>query len=173
MFYHKAYITSFPFFVSCCLIPHRGESWNHRIIKLEEHQFPTPLLWSGTLFTRPGCPKPHPAWPWRCPGVERLFQCLSTLIVKNYFSAIQSKTSLFQFIIVTPSAASLCPCKKSWNFPEGCPQCFQTSVISLTSGRCAWDQDDYMNPYPAFMNMNDKINYCLFVVKQNRGKTIT
>ena len=31
------------------------------------HLVPTALPWAGTPPTRPGCPKPHPAWPWTPP----------------------------------------------------------------------------------------------------------
>jgi len=29
----------------------------------------TPLLCAGLPATRPGCPEPHPAWPWMPPGM--------------------------------------------------------------------------------------------------------
>jgi len=48
------------------------ESWNHRIVwvgrDLKDHLVPTPLPWAGTAYTRPGCSKPYPAWPWTLPG---------------------------------------------------------------------------------------------------------
>ena len=28
-----------------------------------------PLLCAGSPTTKPGCPKPHPAWPWMPPGM--------------------------------------------------------------------------------------------------------
>ena len=34
----------------------------------KDHLVPTPLPWAGTPSTRPGCSKPHPAWPWTLPG---------------------------------------------------------------------------------------------------------
>ena len=45
---------------------------NHRMawIKkgLKGHWVSTPLLCEGSPATRPGCPEPHPAWPWMPPG---------------------------------------------------------------------------------------------------------
>ena len=38
---------------------------------LKDHLVPTPLPWTGTPSTRPGCPKPHPTWPWTLPGRGR------------------------------------------------------------------------------------------------------
>ena len=59
---------------------------------LKDHLVPTPLPWAGTPSTRPGCSKSHPAWPWTLPGRgqpqlrwDNLFQCLTSLIVKNFF----------------------------------------------------------------------------------------
>ena len=34
-----------------------------------DHRVPTPLLCAGSPTTRPGCPEPHPAWPWVPPGM--------------------------------------------------------------------------------------------------------
>jgi len=34
-----------------------------------DHWVSTPLLWTGLPATRPGCPEPHPAWPWMPPGI--------------------------------------------------------------------------------------------------------
>ncbi|KFW07755.1 Dysferlin, partial [Eurypyga helias] len=34
-----------------------------------DHPVPTPLPWAGTPSPRPGCSKPHPAWPWTLPGM--------------------------------------------------------------------------------------------------------
>ena len=46
---------------------------NHRAVwggrDLKDHLVPTSLPWAGTPATRPGCPKPHPAWPWTLPGM--------------------------------------------------------------------------------------------------------
>ncbi|NXP10241.1 TULP4 protein, partial [Thinocorus orbignyianus] len=42
------------------------ESQNHRMVRVgrdfKDHPVPTPLPWAGTLPTRAGCSKPHPAW---------------------------------------------------------------------------------------------------------------
>ena len=32
---------------------------------LKDHLVPTPLPWTGTSSTRPGCSEPHPTWPVR------------------------------------------------------------------------------------------------------------
>ena len=34
-----------------------------------DHQVSTPLLCAGSPTSRPGCPEPHPAWPWMPPGM--------------------------------------------------------------------------------------------------------
>jgi len=34
-----------------------------------DHLVSTPLLCAGSPTTRPGCPEPHPAWPWMPPGM--------------------------------------------------------------------------------------------------------
>ena len=50
-----------------------GTSENHRMAWLEkdlkDHLVSTPLLYAGSWTTRPGCPEPHPAWPWMPPGM--------------------------------------------------------------------------------------------------------
>jgi len=33
----------------------------------KDHLVSTPLLCAGSPTTRPGCPEPHPAWPWMPP----------------------------------------------------------------------------------------------------------
>lgn len=46
-------------------------SWNHRMAwvgrNLKDHLVSTPLRWTGTPFTRPGCSGPHPTCPWTLP----------------------------------------------------------------------------------------------------------
>jgi len=48
---------------------------SHRIIECPELKRTTmiiefqPLLCAGSPTTRPGCPEPHPAWPWMPPGM--------------------------------------------------------------------------------------------------------
>jgi len=34
-----------------------------------DHRVSAPLLRAGSPTTRPGCPEPHPAWPWMPPGM--------------------------------------------------------------------------------------------------------
>jgi len=34
-----------------------------------DHWVSIPLLCAGSPNTRPGCPEPHPAWPWMPPGM--------------------------------------------------------------------------------------------------------
>ena len=45
----------------------------HRMAWVEkdhsDHVVSTPLLCAGSPTTRPGCPEPHPAWPWMPPGM--------------------------------------------------------------------------------------------------------
>ena len=36
------------------------------------HLVSTPLLCAGSPTIRPGCPEPHPAWPWMPPGMGHL-----------------------------------------------------------------------------------------------------
>ena len=49
---------------------------SHRMAWVEkdhnDHLVSTPLLCAGSPTTRPGCPEPHPAWPWVPPGMEAL-----------------------------------------------------------------------------------------------------
>ena len=46
-------------------------SQNHRMAWVEkdhnDHLVSTPLQCAGSPTTRPGCPGPHPAWPWMPP----------------------------------------------------------------------------------------------------------
>ena len=45
----------------------------HRRVWVEkdhsDHLVSTPLLCAGSPLTRPGCPEPHPVWPWMPPGM--------------------------------------------------------------------------------------------------------
>ena len=51
---------------------------NHRMAwvgrDLKDHKAPTPPLQAGpptsTFKTSPGCPGPHPTWPWTPPGID-------------------------------------------------------------------------------------------------------
>lgn len=40
------------------------------VMDLKDHLVPTLLPWAGTSSTRPGCSKPHTAWPWKLSGME-------------------------------------------------------------------------------------------------------
>ena len=55
------------------------KSWNHRMAQVEkdhnDHRVSAPLLCAGSPTTRPGCPEPHPAWPWMPPGMGHMSQC--------------------------------------------------------------------------------------------------
>jgi len=46
---------------------------NHRVawVEKDHNDYPVspPLLCAGLPSTRPGCPEPHPAWPWMPPGM--------------------------------------------------------------------------------------------------------
>jgi len=52
------------------------ESENHRMAWVEkdhnDHPVSNPLLCTGSPTSRPGCPEPHPAWPWMPPGMGHL-----------------------------------------------------------------------------------------------------
>ena len=54
------------------------ESQHHRMAWVEkdhnDHLISTPLLCAGPPTTRPGCPEPHPAWPWMPPGMGQMVQ---------------------------------------------------------------------------------------------------
>ena len=67
---------------TCSVLPvfnHTLLQISHRIIESEDHRMAwvekdhndhpvsTPLLCAGSPTTRPGCPEPHPAWPWMPP----------------------------------------------------------------------------------------------------------
>ena len=70
---------------------------------LKDHYVSTPLPWAGTPPTRPGCSKPHPGWPWtftemgHSVSLGSLFQCLSTLKLKNFF--LMSNLNLLSSIL--------------------------------------------------------------------------
>ena len=58
-----------------CLADSRLCAMNHRILEwywvgrnLKDHLVPTPVSWTGTPSTKPGCSKPCPTWPWALPG---------------------------------------------------------------------------------------------------------
>ena len=60
--------------LSCCptsLYHHRIIEWMglKRTTMIIQFQPLPPLLCSGSPTTRPGCPEPHPAWPWAPPGM--------------------------------------------------------------------------------------------------------
>jgi len=61
-----------PLYTWMAAISRMIESWNHRLAWVEkDHNDPlvsTPLICAGSPSTRPGCPAPHPAWPWMPPG---------------------------------------------------------------------------------------------------------
>jgi len=50
-----------------------GRSYNHRMAWVEkdhnDHLVSIPPLCAGSPTSRPGCPEPHPAWPWMPPGM--------------------------------------------------------------------------------------------------------
>ena len=56
-----------------------------------DHLVSSLLLCAGSSTTTPGCPEPHPAWPWMPPWMGHpqppwatWFQCVTTLWVKNF-----------------------------------------------------------------------------------------
>jgi len=81
---------------------------NHRMARvgkdLREHQAPCTLP-TSTFQTSPGCPGPHPTWPWTPPGMDgastaSLGSCSSTspLSVKNLNSHwLQDKENMIKF----------------------------------------------------------------------------
>jgi len=76
---------------------------------------PTPLPWTGTPSTRPGCSKSRPAWPRALPGRGQ-----SQLLWAAWARASPpsegrisslSISSLFQLEAITPCPITPCPCK--------------------------------------------------------------
>jgi len=100
-----------------------GRAWdeeraqNHRMVwvgrDLKDHLIPTPLPWAGTSSTRPGCPKPHPAWPWTLPGRGQPQLSGQPVPVpqhphdEEFLPYIWTKSPLFQFKAITPCPALL------------------------------------------------------------------
>lgn len=71
-------------------------SWNHSIVwagkQLRENSLPSPLLWAGTPYTRPGCSKSSPTWPWWAGCVSNLL-VLATLI-SSYHGSEDNKIQI-------------------------------------------------------------------------------
>jgi len=63
-----------------------------------DHRVSTPLLCAGLLITRPGCPEPHPAWPWMPPGMGQPWATCSSVsppsVWKKLLPNIQPKSPL-------------------------------------------------------------------------------
>lgn len=66
-----------------CLVLHRAE--NHSMIwGLKDHLVQGLPPWTGTLPTKPGYSKPHPAWAWTLPGGGASTASLGTLLLSQY-----------------------------------------------------------------------------------------
>ncbi|KAK4827563.1 hypothetical protein QYF61_019187 [Mycteria americana] len=83
-----------------------------------------PLPWAGTPSTRPGCSKPHPTWPWNTSrggasttSLDDLFQCLTTLIVKNLILISNLNLPTFSLkplpLVLSPHALAPFTCWKA------------------------------------------------------------
>ena len=60
------FLTSFSHHQLCFSSQNHGMAWVEK--DHNDHRVSTPLLCAGSPTTRPGCPEPHPAWPWMPPG---------------------------------------------------------------------------------------------------------
>ena len=49
-----------------------------------DHLVSTPLLCAGSPTSSPGCPEPHPAWPWMPPGMEHPQPPWTTCSVRHH-----------------------------------------------------------------------------------------
>ena len=119
-----------PWYMSSCLnLVRNSESHNHRMAwvgrDLKDHESPTPLPQAGPLTstcnTRPGCPGPHPTWPWTSrdgastTSLDSLFQHLTTLIEKNFPLTFNLNLPSFN-LKPFPLVLLLCTLSKSWKF---------------------------------------------------------
>ena len=78
------------------------ESQNHRMAWVEKdhnaHLVSTPLLCAGSPTSRPGCPEPHPAWPWMPAGMgihSLLGQPVQCMNLGIYLRCRKKKQPLF------------------------------------------------------------------------------
>ena len=82
------------------------------------HLVSTLLLCAGSPASRPGCPEPHPAWPWMPPGMGHPQPPWATCSVCHYPlceklpSNIQPKPPLSQFKTIPPCSISIHPHKQ-------------------------------------------------------------
>ena len=78
-----------------------------------DHLVSTPLLCAGSPTTRPGCPEPHPAWPWMPPGMGHPQPPWATCSVRHHplceklLPNIQPKPPLSQFKTIPPYAITI------------------------------------------------------------------
>ena len=88
----------------------------------------TPLLCAGLPTTRPGCPEPHPAWPWMPPGIGHpqtpWATCSSVSppsVWKNFLISNLSLPCLslkpFPLVVVLPEGCWVLP-RRSKKHPE-------------------------------------------------------
>ena len=92
---------------------------NHRKAWVEkdhsDHPFPTPLLCAGLPTSRPGCPEPHPAWPWMPAGMGHPQPPWATCSVHHHPLGeklpphIQPKPPLSQFQTIPPCPITIHP----------------------------------------------------------------
>jgi len=77
-----------------------------------------PLLCAGSPTTSPGCPEPHPAWPWMPPGMGHPQPPWATCSVRHHPLGeklpphIQPKPPLSQFKTIPPCPITLHPHKQ-------------------------------------------------------------
>ena len=78
------------------------------------------LLQAGTPSSRPGCPKPHPAWPCMLPGRVTIHGLSGQHVPvshhpqsKEFLLSIQSTSTLLQFKTTSP-----CPVATLFSFQE-------------------------------------------------------
>ena len=93
----------------------------------------TPLLCAGLPTAKPGCPEPHPAWPWVPPehstSLGNLFQCVTTLWVQNILLMANLNLPFlslkpFPFIAINPCEQLFIEQRKwfcTWSFSSAHP----------------------------------------------------
>ena len=119
------------------------------------------LPWAGTYSTRPGCSKPHPTWPWTLPGrgavtasLGNLCQCLTTLMVKNFF--LISHLNLPSFSLELFPLATTHPCEKPLSIlPVGPLQVLEGKSSNTKRKLCVccyWAQKFSFIPHPTSLS---------------------
>lgn len=94
---------------------------------------PTPFLCTGTPSTRSSCPKPHPTWPWRLPGIHLIsWSNINRFILYQRNRTEQPKQShlihifpsILNFFLIYPCSALGSTCSQG----SETPHCIRHSI---------------------------------------------